>query len=152
MVVMRSVFNNNAAKQIGMQGSKDITGKELLDLAVEANIAPELNYATLGVTHSLKGVATINGANCYQVELVMPSGKKKSEFFDAKSNLKVRSLETQDSPQGPMTVTIDYSNYKEIKGIQIPFELSQSAGPMQLVFKVDKVLLNEGTTEEDFKL
>jgi len=152
MLIMRKVLNNSVAKQTGMQGSKDITGSELADLIVESSIAPELNYEKLGVKHTLKGIANINGADCYQIELVMPSGKKKTEFFDIKSNLKIRSLQTEDSPQGTVSVTTEYSNYKEVKGVLFPYELSQAAGPMQFVFKVDTVLVNEGTTDEDFKL
>lgn len=152
MVVMRTVLNNNVAKQSGMQGSKDITGVELNDLLVESTLAPELNYSSLGVKHALKGIANINGSDCYQVELVLPSGKKKTDFYDVKSGLKLRTLQTEEGPQGQIVVTSDFSNYKETKGILLPNEISQSAGPMQFVFKVESAFINEGTTDDDFKL
>ena len=152
MLILRKVLNNNVAKQSGMQGNKDITGTELSDLIADASFAPELNYNTLGVKHSLKGVSNINGTDCYQVEIVLPSGKKKTDFFDSKTYLKVRTLQTEDSPQGPVTVTTDLSDYKEVKGIKYPYTLTQTMGPMQFTFKIDSLLINEGTTEDDFKL
>jgi predicted Zn-dependent peptidase len=152
MVLMRTVLNGEQAKQSGMQGSKDITGDELKDMILEANILPEITYASAGIATALKGSGDVNGTDCWQVEVTLPSGKKKIDFFDKKSGLKLRTLQTEDSPQGPVTVTVDYSDYKPVNGLMIPYSLGQSMGPMQLTFTADKVQINAGTTDADFAL
>ena len=42
-------------------------------------------------------------------------------YFDAESGLLVRQLRYADSPVGRMPTQIDYSDYREVSGVKIPF-------------------------------
>ena len=42
-------------------------------------------------------------------------------YFDAESGLLVRQLRYASSPVGRMPTQIDYSDYREVSGVKIPF-------------------------------
>jgi hypothetical protein len=48
-------------------------------------------------------------------------GKIATLYFDAESGLLVRQLRYASSPVGRMPTQIDYSDYREVSGVKIPF-------------------------------
>ena len=44
----------------------------------------------------------------------------------------------------------DYSNYKEVNGVMMPYTMKVTAGPQAFTFETQEVKINEGVTEEDF--
>jgi len=51
-----------------------------------------------------------------------------------------------------MTIPTGYSDYQEVEGVKFPFMMTQSMGPQSFEFKVSEILINEGVSEEDFKV
>jgi hypothetical protein len=43
-------------------------------------------------------------------------------YFDAKTNLLVRSLRYADSPVGLTPTQVDYADYREVAGVKLPFK------------------------------
>jgi hypothetical protein len=70
-----------------------------------------------------------------------------------KTGFKVMSVKTKNVPQagGEITVNSYFSEYKEVKGIKFPHQLSQSMGKQDLKWKVTSVELNTKLKDEIFK-
>ena len=52
----------------------------------------------------------------------MAAGRSRIKlFFDNESGLLVRQLRYSDTPVGTVPIQIDYSNYREVAGVQLPF-------------------------------
>ena len=51
-----------------------------------------------------------------------------------------------------MSIPTIYSDYREVEGVKFPFMIAQSMGPQSFEFKVSEIKVNEGVSEEDFKV
>lgn len=49
-----------------------------------------------------------------------------------------------------MTVSTNYTDYREVKGVKVPFEIIINQG-MELDFKMSEVKINEGVSDADFQ-
>jgi hypothetical protein len=116
----------------------------------ESAIIPELGLAAAKTT--LIGIESVEGAEAYAIELVLPSGTKSTLYYDTKTGLKIQELESIESPQGNVTSSTRYLDYKEVKGIKIPHTLSQNQGPMSFKFELIKVEINPVVEDALFKL
>ena len=68
------------------------------------------------------------------------------------TGLKVKTVTTQDTQMGPMTVTASYGDYREVDGILFPFSIKQQVGPQNLDMKVDGIDINKGVSDDLFKI
>ena len=48
------------------------------------------------------------------------------------------------------TATTSFSDYRDVKGVKVPFEVSINQG-MDLQFKMSEVKINEGVSDADFQ-
>lgn len=75
------------------------------------------DYKELGMTAELVGKADINGVNTHHIRLSKEGSEISTEhFFDAKTNLLIRTKIVVVGDQGEMEVINDYKDYKEIDG------------------------------------
>ncbi len=113
-------------------------------------IIPELGLGAVKAT--LTGIESVEGTEAYAIELILPSGAKSTLYYDRKTGLKIQELESIESPQGKVTSSTRYLDYKEVNGIKIPHTLSQNQGPMSFKFELIKVEINPVIEEAVFKL
>ncbi len=151
-VISQQVMNGAKGKESGMGGARTLQGDDLAQLREQAWIFPELEYQSAGFQLDLTGIEEINGKEAYRVKVVSPSGKISTDYYCKVTGLKLRSLSTQDSPMGQLTIPTDYEDYKEVNGILFPFSVKQTVGPQVLNMKVSEVKVNSGLTTNDFKV
>jgi hypothetical protein len=63
-------------------------------------------------------------------------------FFDEKSSLLVRLVRFSDSPVGSSPTQIDYSDYREVSGIKMPFHWSVTWLDGRSIFDLAEVRIN----------
>src|SRR5215470_7381404 len=71
-------------------------------------------------------------------------------FFDNESGLLVRQLRYSDTPVGTVPIQIDYSNYREIAGVQLPFHLVVTWTNGQTIVELSDVQPNAVIAAERF--
>jgi predicted Zn-dependent peptidase len=150
MTAQKVVYDGTKAKESGMQGKKELTGKELDEVKAEATINQEMNYEKLGYKMTVKGIEPINGKDAYVLDLVSTTGKKSTEWYDVASGLKLRNTSTSETPQGPQVQTADFLDYKDVNGIKYPETVSTAVGPMPLKLKLESVEVNKGLKDTEF--
>ncbi|MFT5971042.1 MAG: zinc protease [Flavobacteriales bacterium] len=136
--IQTQICNGEEAIMKSMQGTKMMESEELTKMIESAQLFPELRYAELGYTTTLLGV---DGAD-YKVEIVSPSGSKSFDWYNMESGLRTKS-ENQDGLQ-------ILSDYKTFKGVKFPMITEMSAGPQQLIMKVDELKVNSGISSSKF--
>ena len=136
--------------QMGQKSTLDEKTKE--EQIITNALFPELQYEKLGVTINLAGTDKIEGNDVYTLEVTLPSGGKFTEYFDARSGLKLRYVKTLETPQGSLTQTIDFADYKEVEGILFPHSFSQRVGPQNITGVVSNVEVNGDVDENAFKV
>ena len=98
----------------------------------------------------LESMMTIDGADVYEIK-VTKDEKSSSRYYDVKTGYLLRTEETAEVQGQSMTTTTDYSNYKAVGDVMMPYAMKVTSGPQVLVFETTEVKINEGVTEADFK-
>lgn len=154
MVLQKQVFDGKKGHQ-EQQGQKAPMGPEDVEEAKrEADIAADLHPEKYGITRKLTGVETINGADAYVVEATNTKGKILTEYYDVKSAYLVKKVQVIETPGGPMTQTVEYSDYKEVpgsNGYKVPYTMKQSGGSQTLTATLQSVEVNKSIPDTDFQ-
>jgi len=130
---------------IASQGQKkDLTPEEFAEKKAIATTFEELVLANKADV-VLDGIEPINGADAY----VVKNGKS-NLYYDVKTGLKLMTSTTSERNGQKMTSTVTYSDYKDVKGIKVPFMIIMSQG-RDIEIKVTEVKINEGVTDADFQ-
>ena len=127
------------------QGQKmEYTGKDLEEMKAIATPILELNLLKNPAV-SLTGIETINGTEAYALK-----NGKTTLYYDVKSGLKIADVITIEQGGKTMNKTNSYLDYREVKGVKVPFNMIQNVG-FELNIKMTDVKINEGVADADFQ-
>ena len=144
MSLMKQVVNEKGGFVI-QQGQKvELTGKDLEDMKAAATPIEELNLLKKPEV-SLTGIETINGTEAYALK-----NGKTTLYYDVKSGLKIADVITIEQGGKTMNKTNSYLDYREVKGVKVPFNMIQNVG-FELNIKMTDVIINEGVADADFQ-
>lgn len=150
--VQKTIFNGERAIKSSPRGQQEIAGPELEQLKLNATLNWFLNPKQYDVQGKLEGLEEMDGNKVYRIAWTLPSGFTWYEYFDPETGLKVKEVEPISTSQGELTRTTIYSDYREINGIKVPFQINQSTGPRTLSLTVSSVKFNSGVNEEKFTI
>ena len=143
MSLMKQVVNEKGAFVV-QQGQKvELKGNDLEDMKAVATPIEELNLLKKPEV-SLTGIETINGTEAYALK-----NGKTTLYYDVKSGLKIADVITMEQGGKTMNKTNSYLDYREVKGVKVPFNMIQNVG-FELNIKMTDVKINEGVTDADF--
>ena len=144
MEIAKQVIGDKSGYSANQGQKKELTPEEFAEKKLTATTFEELkliNKADL----VLDGIEMINGNEAYAIK-----NGKSTLYYDVKSGLKLSSSTTTEKNGQKMTSSISYSDYKEVKGIKVPYNIIMSQG-REIDVKVTDVKINEGVTEADFQ-
>ena len=152
--LQRVIINGDKGKmEAPMQGvNKEMTKEELAAQKLEANLFPALQYEKLGIKTKLTGMEKVDGKDAYIVEVELPNGQKTLQYYDKNSGLRLKEVNNLQSPQGVITQTKNYSNYKEVNGVKFPYMTETSVGPQVIKAEVQNIEVNKNLSDDTFKL
>ena len=144
MSMMKQVLNEKEGS-ITQQGQKmKIEGADLAKMKASAVPFEELTLLNkIGI--ELTGIEAIEGSDAY----VLKNGDT-TLYYDAKSGLKVADAEVQDQGGNKITLMTYYKDYRDIKGVKVPFNIIKNVG-IELDIKISDVKINEGVSDADFQ-
>jgi hypothetical protein len=151
-ILQKQVFDGERGMATAMGQSTELTGKQLDEMRLQAKIFPELDYTNGEYQLELMEVEDVDGKPAYKVQVTNPAGTATIEFYDVATGLKVRTVSTQETQMGPMTVSASYGDYQDVEGVKIPFSLKQQTGPQTMDMKVVSAELNSGISDEVFNV
>ena len=143
MTLMKQVVNEKGA-YIEQQGQrKNLEGNDLAEM--KANAAP-FEELQLSKRTDLKvdSIEPINGSDAYAIK-----DGKTTYFYDVKSGLKVAESKVREQDGKSSTQITNFNDYKEVKGVKVPFNLIQNVG-FELDIKMTDIKINEGVSDKDF--
>lgn len=150
MTLQKVVCDGKTVSMSAMGQKPPVDGELKEKTLFESAIFPELTKT--GATYTLKGIEQVDGKEAYVLEVTLPSGGKSAVYFDRESGLKVQELETVKGPQGDITATTKYLDYKEVNGVKFPHTIAQNQGPMNFKFEVTELVLNPKIEDGVFKV
>ena len=144
MSMMKQVINEKGGYRVEQGQKVELKGEELAEQKSSATPFEELTLASkAGVTVS--GIEAINGNEAYAVK-----NGKTTLYFDVKSGLKVAEAKEMEQMGQKMTQTTYYSDYKDVKGVKIPYKVLMNVG-IDIDMTVTEAKINEGVTAADFQ-
>jgi aspartyl-tRNA synthetase len=149
-VMTEQKFNGEEGVVKSFQGEQKIEGENLEKLKIESTLNPELKYNELGIKLELVAIENVNEKDAYKIKIESPTGEVKYDFYDVESGLRVQTKQKITTPQGEMTQTQSYLDYKDFDGIKYP-TLIRITGMQNLELNVDSVEINTGLEDEIFE-
>ncbi|TAF60729.1 MAG: insulinase family protein, partial [Flavobacterium sp.] len=143
MSLMKQVVNEKGAYAIQQGQRRDFTGKDLDAMKASATTFEEVTLLKKADI-TLSGIETINGKDAYGIK-----DGKTTYFYDTTTGLKVAESKVLEQGGQSMTQTTNYGDYREVKGVKVPFNIIQNVG-FELDIKMSDVKINEGVTDADF--
>ncbi len=144
MSMMKEVITPKSGFAVQQGQRKEYTPEELAEKKGSAMPFEELTLADKpGVT--IEGIETMNGKDVYVIK-----DDKTTMYFDVASGLKVAESTLVTQGDQSATQMVNFDDYKEVKGIKIPYKMMMNVG-MDLELTVTDVKINEGVTDADFK-
>lgn len=140
----KQVINGDKGYVTGQGGKQEFTAEELKDSKAEAIPFAETYLATL-TDLVVESIEAVDGNDAY----VLKNGKSKY-YYDVTTGLKVAESQEQEQMGQKFTTMTYYKDYREVKGVKIPFNIVQNVG-FELDVKFTDIKVNEGVTDEDFK-
>ena len=144
MSLMKQVVNEKGAYVMQQGQRQNIEGAMLTDMRAAATPFEELSLSKKqGLT--LETIESINGKDAYAVK-----NGKITLYYDVASGLKLAESKIVEQGGQSITQTTNYADYKEVKGVKIPFNIIQNVG-FELDIKMSDVKINEGVSDADFQ-
>jgi zinc protease len=152
MSFQKIAFNGKTGSMTIQGTKKEFEKDEIAKYTQEAKMNEDLDYLNTDYKLTVLGTEKVNGESAYQLEIMKPNGDKIVEYFDVKTGFKVKTEETEKSPQGDMTSSTFYSDYKlGAGGLQYPNTIKKNMGPQLLDMKLQTVEVNTGVKDEAFE-
>lgn len=144
MSMRKDVLNQKGGYFIQQGQRKDLSENDLSDLKSSAVPFPELDLIKNSEI-KLVGIENYNDTDAY----VIQEGDSKF-YYDVKTGLKLAERKSMDINGELISHTINYSDYREIKGIKIPHVFSLNIG-LDILLTTTDVKINEGVSDADFE-
>ncbi len=145
MTLMKQVVNEKGAYMTQQGQRRDLEGNELADMREGAHPFDELMLADKKSV-TLTGIENINGSEAYVIK-----DDKTTLYYDVKTGLKVAESKTSEQAGQQMTQTRYFSDYRDVKGVKIPYKTLLSVSGQELDFTNNDVKINEGVSDADFQ-
>ncbi len=149
--LMQSMFDGKKGYQAQMGQKKEMEADEIKDASDDKAIIPQLFYLSSDYKTSYLGTGKVGSEDAYKLKITKPSGKVSVEYYSTKTGLLLREEKTTEAQGTEMTILVDYSNYKKVGTVLLPFSITQSVGDQEFSMNVSDIKINEGVTEADFK-
>ena len=140
----KQVIGDKAGYVTSQGQKKEMSADEYAEKKATATTFEELLLAKKADV-TIDGIEEMNGVEAY----VIKNGKT-TLYYDVKTGLKVADAKIVERGENKMTITTMYNDYKEVKGVKVPFNLIVNQG-FELDIKMSEVKINEGVTDADFQ-
>ncbi len=143
-LISKAVFDGIKGFEQSPQGKTDYDSDKIALMKGENSLFPQFNYKN----SILKGIVQLNGHDVYEIQ-----SDKRTEFYNTKTYLLEREVRIEEQEGQEVAVTIDLSNYKDFKGVKIPYSnimtIPGMPGPIKSTLK--EVDFNIETSDLDFQ-
>lgn len=151
-LIQKTIFDGKNAVMFAQDQVIKIEKKDLEKLKVEADIHFLLHPDSLLAKITYEGTELIDSIYSHKLKLVLPSGIRWFQYYDAETGLKIKEVKEVQTSRGLLEQNILYSNYTEVDGLKFPFTIKQTLGMQAIELNVTDIQINTGLDEEVFRI
>ena len=134
------------------EGPQDLPAAALPSVKLESEFYREIHLRDLFPKMALKGTTKVNGQDAVVVEAPHADGTIEAFYFDAASGLLVRDDVPVDVPdEGHTTVENDFSDYRDVDGVKLPFAIHQTSPDFEYIIKFKEIRQNVPIDDAKFQ-
>ena len=134
-----------------MRGDHEITGGQLDVMKQNFFPTPFLDYKERGSKLELLGKEKVGERDAYMLNVTPTTGPPSRVYIDAQSFLPVKSVAKVTLPEvGDVEQTTELSDFREVDGVQVPFQVKGSSSVQSFTISVSKVEHNAKIDETLF--
>ena len=145
--IMKQVFNGKKGYSVQQGNRRVMPESDILKKQKQKGLFAETYLDSEGL--DLISLIRVNGVDAYKIQVDKENGLYR--YYDAKSALLIRTESSQDAQGQKITQTTDFSDYKSVNGILMPYTRVMSTGPQIITLSASKIKINEGVSKKDFK-
>ncbi len=151
---MYNIFDGEKGKTSRMGQEKMLEGDELEMTKQQANIYVDLDYENNGKEYKLVGMESLDGKDAFKISVKATEKSKSLSYFDIETGLILKTINTMDTPNGPVTTTIQFEDYREIEGVKYAYKMNTfiSAMNMSVEMIVQSLEINKGLADSLFTI
>jgi outer membrane lipoprotein-sorting protein len=125
-------------------------GAEKAQAQLQAKFNAELNWREVFKEAKTVGTDTVDGKDCYKVQLTPPEGSPMTQCYDKESSLMVKMTLTAQTPMGDQTVDSFPTDYRKEGDVLMPHKIRQSVGGQEVVISIESVTFNADIPADKF--
>ncbi len=139
-IPIRSGFDGTVGWQVNpLTGPSIMEGKELSDMARQADFFAILHEAKNFKSMENLGKVDFEGEECHKLKLVHTDGSEVTEFYSVKTGLQSGFTGTQESSFGPITATSVNHEHKQFGDLTLPSRVTQKMVGLSQTMIVESV-------------
>jgi hypothetical protein len=160
----RSIFTvnfNGAVFQQGFDGTvgwsndpqnglREQTGEELAETKRDSDFYHPLDLKQMYSKITVTGTDKIDDRDAYVVEASSGDLGTDKIYFDTQNGLVLRIVGQHHTMEGPATFTEDFSDFREVDGIKLPYTVRQESPSSTFTIKFTEIRHNEGIEDAAF--
>ena len=135
-----------------MMGPHVKEGAEKTQAMIMARFNLELNWREVFKDAKTTGTDTVDGKECYKVELTPAEGPAITQCYDKESGLMVKQVMTTTGPMGEVTAESFASDYRKEDDVLVPHKMKTKVAGQEVTMTVDSVTFNSDIPADKFAL
>ena len=151
MTAIKRVFNGKSGYQEQMGQKQEMDADEIAMASDNKGIIPQLFYQSGGFKLAAPTLEKVNGEDAYKIVVTKPSGHVSGEYYSIKSGLLLKEEGKVKAAGQEIEQSIEYGNYSEVKGIQLPGTMTQAVMGQGFELVLSNYKVNEGVSDQDFE-
>jgi photosynthetic reaction center cytochrome c subunit len=120
------VYDGSKAWVNTPRGPRFLNPEQTAILAAAGNLQAALALKERAARLRVVGKDSVDGKDAYVVGGAGLDGRRARYFFDAQSGLLVRRIAYSPTPVGPFPEQLDYSDYRDVGGVKVPFTVKHT--------------------------
>jgi Photosynthetic reaction centre cytochrome C subunit len=137
-----NVFDGSQGWNQDDQGVHDLKPEDLAKKRRDTEFYPDLKLSQMFPNAKSTGREKINDTDSFVIESKSVDGEEGLLYFDEGTGLLIRTVRFDPSPFGPIPIAVDYGDYREVEGIQVPFTISHLRPDYSLMDKFTDIEQN----------
>ncbi|HEY0004765.1 MAG TPA: c-type cytochrome [Pyrinomonadaceae bacterium] len=121
-----SGFNGTVGWTKNARGQREVQGAQLEQMKRAADFYGDLHLKELYPNARFAGRDKIGEREVYVVVSQVSESRRERLYFDKETGLLLRILANTQTMLGPLPEQTDFSDYREVDGIKLPFTIQQS--------------------------
>ncbi len=149
---LQRAYNGTVAWQaFPGRGAEDLTWDDLARAKQWATFIPAVNVKQNFVREQPIGTEKIGDQTAYRVMAIRKGGGRVVFYFDTQSGLLLRVAERIQSPLGSLPQNTDYSDYRDVNGVKLPFTVTVTRVQGPTIYKWDSIQANAPADDAQFE-